>query len=672
MLQDIYFVVTYVLCILSITPVGCIAPPSRYGYPSKINADISHGVSTNSTSLSLQLLSSDFCREMTDNECQNLDDLHVQRTRVTRKLIASFGTLKPLVLCVKFQDHADRDLPSREKIRLLWNGKAENIDPDILPTGSIREYLKNNSYGKLLIDAEVKNWVMTDNTEKFYSFGASGKDYRIQRAMNPVLDAWEALGEDFSQYDQDGDGILDTVVMMHSGFPAESEEDDCYDVPYQYRIWAHTVTVNDNDSWVSSDGKFRIGTYTVASALRTPPDSSCSKRLARLGVVTHEFIHTWGLPDLYEISPYGQIGYGSGYYDIMSDPNGVDGSQIRPCNLSPWSKIRSGWLKPIEITDNGEYFIEASAISPCVYIIRHMFAQDEYLLIENRQPIGYDSDLWGGGLLIWHIDDNVENNDNAGYPGLEGWPGNGIHYRVAVLAADRKYHLERGINQGNNGDFWTKGDELSPGPTDYEASNFSEYPNTNSYTNVVTGIRIYDISASKTVMSFKVEGIVPLGPPTLTPSRPPTPRPTPTPFAPSSMPSGTHSIHPSSIPSNFATSTPTRVPSHFPTQRPNMRPSNIQSSDPSILSSSPPTLFPTLLPSSVSSNVPIELIASRTPSFRDKTSEPGVENQVEFRSEVPLSLNPSSNTSPTTSSGYVIFPYFLTISIGICVVYIFG
>jgi M6 family metalloprotease-like protein len=664
MLRDIYFMVTSVLWIIHIAPVGCVAPPHRFDNPRRL-----HGLSTNTTAPSLQLLSSDFCRDMTDNQCQKLNDRHLQRTRVTRQLIANLGTLKPLVLCVRFQDHADRELPSREKVRLLWNGRARNIDPDILPTGSIREYLRKNSYGQLLVDAEVKDWVMTDNTERYYSFGVSGKDYRIQRAMYPLLDALDASGEDLSQYDQDGDGILDTVVMMHSGFPGESEEDDCYNVPYEYRIWAHTVTVNENDIWVSSDGKYRIGTYTVASALRTPPDYSCSTRLARLGVVTHEFIHTWGLPDLYEMAYDGQIGYGSGHYDIMSDPNGVDGSQVRPCNMSPWSKMRSGWLEPIEITDNGEYFIEASALSPSVYIIRHMFGQDEYLLIENRQPMGYDSDLWEGGLLIWHIDDNVENNNNAGYPGLSGWPGNGLHYRVAVLAADRKYHMEKGINPGDNGDFWRKGQKLSPGPLEYEASIFSEYPNTNSYSNVVTGIRIYDISASQTVMSFKVDGIEPLGPPTLYPSRPPTPRPTPTPFAPSSMPSGADSFPPSRIPLSLAT--PTRVPSQSPTERPTIRPSYLQSLNPSQLSSSLPTSSLTSMPSPVSSKVPSEFPVTTPPSIKDETSEPGIQSQNKILSEVPStppsSLLISSNTSPPTSSGYTVLPYFLIFLICVCV-----
>lgn len=90
--------------------------------------------------------------------------------------------------------------------------------------------------------------------------------------------------------------------------------------------------------------------------------------------------------------------------------------------MGPWVKIQSGWLEPIEIAEDGEYIIEVSAMNPSVYTIRDRFPSSEYILIENRQPIGWDEYLWEGGLLIWHIDDNADNNCERGYPGQFGWP----------------------------------------------------------------------------------------------------------------------------------------------------------------------------------------------------------------------------------------------------------
>ncbi len=76
---------------------------------------------------------------------------------------------------------------------------------------------------------------------------------------------------------------------------------------------------------------------------------------------------------------------------------------------------------------------------------------NEYLLIENRQPIGkFESAIPAGvagtrgGLAIWHIDDSKLTNDMPGYPGMPAWPANGHHYAVSLLQADGRYDLEHG------------------------------------------------------------------------------------------------------------------------------------------------------------------------------------------------------------------------------------
>lgn len=214
----------------------------------------------------------------------------------------------------------------------------------------------------------------------------------------------------------------------------------------------------------------------------------------------------------------------------MATPYGPKDDPSWPGHLSAWSRIMSGWLKPIEIVEDGEYSIQASELSNQAYIIRKPYPFDEYLLIENRQPLWFDARLWTGGLVIYHVDDRADLQMKRGYPGQEGWPRNGNHYQVAVLASDGQYNLEKGDNVGDVGDFWKEGMTLGPG-------NGRVFPNTDAYqfgSIRATGVTIYDIKQVDTVMTFRVSGLTETPAPTTTEpnavvSPPTTPSSSPTP-----------------------------------------------------------------------------------------------------------------------------------------------
>ena len=217
-----------------------------------------------------------------------------------------------------------------------------------------------------------------------------------------------------------------------------------------------------------------------------------------------------------------------------------------PGSLSPWSKIQLGWTDPTEITKDGTYSISASATSDSYYIIRKNFPDKEYLLIENRQPERFDSDLWGnGGIIIYHIDDTIEAVDmnvnwKRGFPGQPGWPQNGNHYRVAVLQADGRYDIEQDRNNGDADDFWLNGMSLGPGSNGI-------YPNTDSYqfgSISSTGITITVTSDSSGTMSFRVTDLSPeqnqekTAEPTPSPTRRPIKTSTGSTSAPTDVPTG--------------------------------------------------------------------------------------------------------------------------------------
>jgi hypothetical protein len=180
--------------------------------------------------------------------------------------------------------------------------------------------------------------------------------------------------------------------------------------------------------------------------------------------------------------------------------------------MSAWSRKQLGWDTYTEITEDGVYTVDQagapSSGSPQIYMIRggvSLFPNDEFLLIENRQPTGFEYEMPTSGLAIYHID-NKASYTTEGYPGMAGWPTNGNHYRVALLQRDGGYDLEKGLDRGDSSDLWRQGHELLPSTNVLTGP----FPNTDAYQggNVYqTGIKITEISTSGPTMTFRVTGL---------------------------------------------------------------------------------------------------------------------------------------------------------------------
>ncbi len=133
----------------------------------------------------------------------------------------------------------------------------------------------------------------------------------------------------------------------------------------------------------------------------------------------------------------------------------------------------------------------------------------DYLLIENRQPIGFDRypDLvnggfrpdFTGGILVWHVDPNMGSNSAVGYPG-SGWPQK--HYKVRLIQADGRFDLEKNVNKADQGDWFVAGSVNGTQVLDDLSS-----PSLNGYSliagNKCSGHRLSDFSFSKSVMTFR-------------------------------------------------------------------------------------------------------------------------------------------------------------------------
>jgi hypothetical protein len=241
----------------------------------------------------------------------------------------------------------------------------------------------------------------------------------------------------------------------------------------------------------------KVSAYHISPSLW----STSGSEPGRIGVICHETGHFFGMPDLYDGTDNG--GSGIGAWCMMANSWGFDGSQYYPPHFSAWCKTKLGWVTPVELTTSGVYTAEASATKPQVYKVSAGYAPGEYLLIENRQPIGFDRNIPGGtagkgGLAIWHIDEKKGTNTSGGYPGQAGWPANNRHYMVALLQADGKFDMEKDANRGDGDDLFRATFKVKIDAT--------TVPNTNGYQNgtiVTSKNAISEISASGPTMTFR-------------------------------------------------------------------------------------------------------------------------------------------------------------------------
>jgi len=420
------------------------------------------------------------------------------------------GIIKNLVILLKFNDHEKqrRNLPEYDDIERLMD--------------TLTDVYLENSFGKLTIESTIiPEWYTTTHDEAWYAEGKSGTT-NLHEAMREALDYLEEIDViDLIDYDGNGDGYVDSITFLHSGYGAEHGGVDCNDQDYRQRIWTHQWQLyGDNEGnnigpWASNSTNpygenVKVWNYQMASALQ----GVCGDTITPVGALAHEFGHTIGLPDL-----LGGGGNGLGGFCLMADAWGFDETLERPSQMSAWAKLQLGWLeaKTPTLGLNEIALAEEPSEKTQLYKIgdgEFNFPKDEYLLIEYRARRGMDADFPGEGLLIYHIDESPDapDNINEGHPWQEDdWPRNGKHYRVALVQADRLYSLERGINNGGEKDFFSAKYVNSLVPSeDINAPWEGPFPNTDSYQNgkvFQTGAKIYSISSpGKPTMSFVFRG----------------------------------------------------------------------------------------------------------------------------------------------------------------------
>jgi len=289
----------------------------------------------------------------------------------------STGTRKLLMILANFSD------TGTSYTQANFNSYMNQVNYN--GTGSFRDYYLENSYGKLTVNTTVQTWVKLNKPRSYYGPEANWSEFIYDAVL-----AADAAGVDFSQYDNDGDGVLDGVAVIHQGLGQE-ETGSTSD------IWSHNYDLRYVGYNFQLDGK-TVGPYTCQ------PEKSGSN-MSSIGVMGHEFGHNLGLPDFYD-TDYETSGnfIGTGSWDMMA--YGTNNNYGRtPAHHNGWSKNFLGWTNVTTLSSAAKVTVRSAVTNPDLFRI-NTATPNEYFLIENRQKIGFDSALPGNGLIIYHVDGN--------------------------------------------------------------------------------------------------------------------------------------------------------------------------------------------------------------------------------------------------------------------------
>jgi len=368
--------------------------------------------------------------------------------------------MRCLVLLVDFADNtASRTLGELQE--LLFSQRTH-------PTGSLRDYYRDNSYGQLDLDGDVIGWLRLPNPYVYYVDDQGGQGTYPQNVQGLVADALRLAQAqvDFSRFDANGDGYLDGLVVVHAGGGGETEPDLTNG---KRKIWSHQGNLHR---------RFVARGVSAYAYCLLPEDGT-------VGVCCHEVGHMLGLPDLYPPEPQSD-GMGVGRWCLMG-MGGWNGDGHTPAQLCAWAKGLLGWLTPTTL--QGGQTLQVSPAeqqgSSTYRVWTGGRPHAEYFLLENRQRIGFDRELPASGLLIWHVNDTRPDNRQSSRP------------RVALEQADGQQGLEQGDDDGDDGDPF-------PGAGGNTTFDDASTPSSRDQVGRPTAVSVANIATSGTVISCEV------------------------------------------------------------------------------------------------------------------------------------------------------------------------
>ena len=375
--------------------------------------------------------------------------------------VAVSGTRRIPVLLAMFKN-SDSNAVRAIGDSTAYRAKLFGTSP--APPYSVTTFYNEVSNGLLTLTGSAYGWIRADSNDTFYegSSGCNGLDESCGAHTGAFLRDILAKADaqvDFSQFDNDGpdgipnsgddDGFVDFVAFIQPETGGECGGTNLWSHRYVLQGWSPGTDFVTNDP-AAGGGTIKVSDYILQSGLGGAGGCTAGQ-IMPIGTVAHESGHAFGLPDLYDVSNSSE---GIGHWGLMGAGNWNIPSS--PAHMEAWSKFTLGWIAVDTITGGGsrpytlKQIVRPSNPAPDTALALCTFAAScfdhEYFLLENRQAIGSDIAVaGGGGLLAWHVDPALinarlfNNTVNAIVP-----------HALALLEADGLNELD--LQLGDRGD----------------------------------------------------------------------------------------------------------------------------------------------------------------------------------------------------------------------------
>ncbi|MDE6393581.1 MAG: M6 family metalloprotease domain-containing protein [Muribaculaceae bacterium] len=379
----------------------------------------------------------------------------------------AYGAQKAIVILVEYTDTKfNTSYDAKDYFTRMLN---EDGFSDYGGTGCAAEFFRLNSGDAFRPEFDVFGPITLANNMAYYG----GNDWygNDQRPADMVKEACDQLDDivDFSEYDRNGDGVVDNIFIFYAGRGEASGGS-------ANTVWPHSWNmVSAGYPNLYYDG-VRIHTYGCSNEWENGrPDG--------VGTFIHEFSHVMGLPDLYATSYTSSFTPGA-WSALDYGPYNNDG--MTPPNYGAFERYALGWMKPHEI--DGPLSASLASIDDNVAGVIRTAKDTEFFLVENRQQTGWDSYIPGHGMLIWHVD----YNDSV-------WSSNKVnntpsHQYVDIEEAD-------GVQTES-----TRAGDSFPGTTNKTSFTGQTTPAMKTWAGVALDFPITDIAESDGIITFNVLG----------------------------------------------------------------------------------------------------------------------------------------------------------------------